>query len=225
MAMDVHVVKRGEVLWQIALESNRTIEQIALCNGISDPNRIEAGQVLRIPPKTVVARCPVGRDKTDYFEYGVIYPKGHRFAGKPHTGVDFHEAAGAHVYAIGPGVLRVHSYDRDGYGWYVLIEHRLPGAPIFSLYGHLERPTQALIHPGQIVDNQTVIGREGCTGAGSGGIVHLHFELKQTDELGLFGKVNPGNLDNYYYNPRQVLENEEFSLLPLWCWNCSRCHE
>lgn len=218
--MDVHVVERGETLWQIALNNGRTVEQIASCNCIDDPNKIEAGQVLRIPPKTVAARYPMDKEITDYFEYGVIYPKGHRFAGKPHTGVDFHVKEGAPVYAIGPGIVRKQGNDKDGYGYYNLIEHRLVGnIPIYSFNAHLA----LVLFPGQVVDNQTVVGREGCTGAGSGGIVHLHFELKQTDELGLFGKVNPGNLDNYFYNPREVLENEEFQFLPLWCWNCKNC--
>ena len=44
-----HIVKPGENLYRIALQYKTTIAAIVAANGISNPNRIHAGQVLKIP--------------------------------------------------------------------------------------------------------------------------------------------------------------------------------
>ncbi len=44
-----HVVRPGETLWGIARQYGLTVEQIAAANGITNPSRIFAGQVLTIP--------------------------------------------------------------------------------------------------------------------------------------------------------------------------------
>ena len=219
--MDIHVVKPGETLWKIARSSGRTVNQLAMCNNIVDPNLIQVGRVLRIPPRTDVARYTMDKKTTPYFEYGVIYPKGHRFAGKPHPGVDFHSRQNEYVFSIAPGIVRYVGYDVFGYGNYVLIEHRLVGdIKLYSLSAHL---SAVVVKIGYVLSAGDVIGYEGCSGAGAGGIDHVHFELKWTDELDLFSKITPENLDNYYANPREVLENEELRFIQLWCWNCHNC--
>src|SRR5258706_1297072 len=45
----VHVVQRGETLYQIAQQYNLTVEAIALFNNIADPTNIQVGQRLLIP--------------------------------------------------------------------------------------------------------------------------------------------------------------------------------
>jgi LysM repeat protein len=45
-----HTVRAGENLFRIGLAYGFTIEELASYNGISDPARIEVGQVIRIPP-------------------------------------------------------------------------------------------------------------------------------------------------------------------------------
>ena len=44
-----YTVRRGDTLWAIARRYHTTVEDIAQANGITDPNRIYVGQVLRIP--------------------------------------------------------------------------------------------------------------------------------------------------------------------------------
>jgi LysM repeat protein len=46
-----YVVKRGDNLYRIALAFGLTYQQLAQYNGITDPNDIYVGQVLRIPPR------------------------------------------------------------------------------------------------------------------------------------------------------------------------------
>ncbi|HET7678366.1 MAG TPA: LysM domain-containing protein [Candidatus Limnocylindrales bacterium] len=54
----VHIVARGENLTQIARRYGVTVEAIALANGIEDPNLIEPGQRLIIPPREGAAPSP-----------------------------------------------------------------------------------------------------------------------------------------------------------------------
>jgi LysM repeat protein len=46
-----YVVKAGDNLYRIALSFGLSYQQLAQYNGITDPNSIYAGQVLRIPPR------------------------------------------------------------------------------------------------------------------------------------------------------------------------------
>lgn len=48
----VHVVRWGENLYRIALRYGTTVQAIATANGITNPNRIYAGQRLVIPAAT-----------------------------------------------------------------------------------------------------------------------------------------------------------------------------
>lgn len=45
-----HVVQPGENLYRIALRYGLTVAELAQYNGIANPNQIEVGQVIRIPP-------------------------------------------------------------------------------------------------------------------------------------------------------------------------------
>ncbi len=46
----VHIVQAGENLYRIGLQYGFTIEALAAYNGLSNPNRLEIGQQIRIPP-------------------------------------------------------------------------------------------------------------------------------------------------------------------------------
>lgn len=49
MAQQVHVVQRGENLWNIAVQYGRTIQEVAQANGIAPPYVIHAGNHITIP--------------------------------------------------------------------------------------------------------------------------------------------------------------------------------
>ena len=49
----IHIVRWGENLYRIARYYGTTVEAIAAANGIANPNRIYAGQRLRIPHGTI----------------------------------------------------------------------------------------------------------------------------------------------------------------------------
>ncbi len=58
MAQQVHVVQRGETLYSISRRYDRTVEEIAQANGLSEPYIIHAGNQLTIPPVGGVTQAP-----------------------------------------------------------------------------------------------------------------------------------------------------------------------
>jgi LysM repeat protein len=50
VAAPTHTVEPGDTLFLLARRFGTSVEAIAQANGISDPNAIEVGQVLQIPP-------------------------------------------------------------------------------------------------------------------------------------------------------------------------------
>lgn len=57
-ATQIHTVRRGDTLRVIAARYNTTVAAIASLNNIANPDRIEVGQVLRIPSGATVAPAP-----------------------------------------------------------------------------------------------------------------------------------------------------------------------
>lgn len=53
-----HIVQRGETLFRIGLRYGVTVDSLARANGIANPNRIYAGQVLIIPDGTSSQAAP-----------------------------------------------------------------------------------------------------------------------------------------------------------------------
>ncbi|MEI8312247.1 MAG: M23 family metallopeptidase [Verrucomicrobiota bacterium] len=63
----------------------------------------------------------------------------------------------------------------SNYGRYIVVEHRVEGCPIYTLYAHL---ASAAIEPGQEVRQGDVLGRLGFSGAGiDRARAHVHFEI------------------------------------------------
>jgi LysM repeat protein len=46
----IHIVQAGENLYRIGLRYGFTAEELAAYNGITNPDRIDVGQQIRIPP-------------------------------------------------------------------------------------------------------------------------------------------------------------------------------
>jgi murein DD-endopeptidase MepM/ murein hydrolase activator NlpD len=103
-----------------------------------------------------------------------------------HRGIDYYDAEGTDVFAIGPGTVRgVYAEGSAQYpsgGNVLVIEHALPadrtfhGAPVtrfFSVYMHLATFGVAEEEP---VDRGDVVGTMGMTGDTD--FVHLHFETR-----------------------------------------------
>jgi len=161
-------------------------------------------------PAGMSFRYPMDTTDTPYLRYGQPYGSG-RFKGIPHPGVDFLGEQDAPVYAIGNGRVIWDRFDRNGYGHYRMIAHRLiTGEQVYSLYAHLQ--LHSVDWAGVWVVRGEVIGYQGATGAA--GRPHLHFECKRSDELALYSKLNYSTLNVYFYDPYTLLDIARFD--PGW---------
>lgn len=106
--------------------------------------------------------------------YTLTSPFGNRFhpilnIWRMHNGVDLACAAETPIYASRSGVVTVASYQADGAGNYVQLDH---GDGYRSIYMHM---TRYIVKPGQTVTAGEVIGYVGSTGLSKGN--HLHFGI------------------------------------------------
>jgi murein DD-endopeptidase MepM/ murein hydrolase activator NlpD len=85
-----------------------------------------------------------------------------------HQGLDIKVQTGDTIYAAFDGKVRITSYQRRGYGYYVVVRHN---NGIETLYAHLSK---RLVDVNQNVKAGDPIGLGGNTGRSSGS--HLHFE-------------------------------------------------
>lgn len=87
-----------------------------------------------------------------------------------HYGTDLDLDTGDPVYSGFDGIVRIKSYDRYGYGYYIVIRHK---NGLETVYGHLSKQ---LVDIGQEVKAGDLIAKGGSTGRSTGS--HLHYELR-----------------------------------------------
>ena len=101
-----------------------------------------------------------------------------------HRGIDLGLQVGDTVRAAFDGKVRIKSYERRGYGYYLVLRH--PNG-LETVYGHLSR---FLVRENQIVRAGDAIALGGNTGRSSGS--HLHFETR------FLGKdINPAEIIDF----------------------------
>lgn len=160
-----HKVAPGETLSSIAQRYGTTIKAIQSLNGISDPNRVRIGQVLKIPASgggSSSLRCPVQGKVTFMNDWG--FP---RSGGRFHEGNDLFAARGTPAVAVVGGTVQQKTGVLGG------LQVKLLGDDGVSYYyTHLDRFGAA----GRVAAG-TVIGLVGSTGNAAGGPPHVHFEV------------------------------------------------
>ncbi|RRB00959.1 peptidoglycan DD-metalloendopeptidase family protein [Larkinella rosea] len=128
-----------------------------------------------------------------YNEHRVIYRRSPHFnqTEEPrcvHLGIDLWAVAGTPVFAPLDGV--VHSFqDNNHFGDYgptIILEHGWEEKPLYSLYGHLSRPSLRGLHVGMPVKTGQKIAEIGPFPENGDWPPHLHFQL-MTDLLGHTG--------------------------------------
>ena len=111
-----------------------------------------------------------------------------------HQGLDIKVQTGDTIYAAFDGKIRITSYQRRGYGHYVVVRHN---NGIETLYAHLSKK---LVKVNQNVRAGDPIGLGGNTGRSSGS--HLHFETilmgKSIDPALLFDFKNQTVTGEHY---------------------------
>lgn len=173
---------------------------------------------------------PVGiPDGTGYsvtLDKGELYPR----AGgdKPHLGEDF-DINGLDtefpVYSISNGVVRSAANEGTGWGYCVIIDHKLPDNSIVSsMYAHLKTDSFDTfnIYPGKIVSRGEQIGSIGATSESNGvsWAPHLHLEIRRDSSLGAehgyaydsTGWLEPTNLNG---DTNGFIDNNRPTIEPL----------
>lgn len=145
----------------------------------------ESRVAYNIPLESTLPRVPYSGSRIAYNPNGLIFPlsipasitsifgwRNHPITGETrfHSGTDLGAAMGTPVIAAFTGQVEVADFV-GGYGLTAILNHN--GA-VQTLYAHM---SQLFVQPGQWVQQGTVIGLVGSTGASTG--PHLHFEVRQ----------------------------------------------
>lgn len=127
---------------------------------------------------------------------------------RTHKGVDLKLQIGDTVRAAFSGKVRLTKYERNGYGYYVIIRH--PNG-LETVYGHLSK---FLVKPNEDVEVGQPIALGGNTGRSTG--PHLHFETRYMGYA-----INPGAIfdfanqtthtDYYTFNKKTYTKARNYS--------------
>ncbi|MCI5113768.1 MAG: M23 family metallopeptidase [Candidatus Electrothrix sp. AW1] len=91
-----------------------------------------------------------------------------------HPGIDLKGKIGQKIKATADGIVKTSSYEKNGFGNYVILRH---GNGYETLFGHLSK---RLVKEGVKVQRGQVLGLLGNTGRSTG--PHLHYEVRYNKE-------------------------------------------
>ncbi len=170
-----HRVRAGESLWSIAGQHGIPLSLILRANRVSDPDKLQVGQVLNLP--VTYTRASRG---TSIIQSGppisFAWPltgtitSGYGWRkGEFHEGVDVAAERGTDICAARDGLVVFAGWSY-GYGRTVKIDH---GDGYSTLYAHASK---TLVEVGEQVSAGQAIAKVGSTGRSTG--PHLHFEVR-----------------------------------------------
>jgi len=179
-----HQVKPGETLFSICKAYKADLQEVAEINGISDADRLRAGQKVFIPDVEAVttAEKPAKKPKkkvaikkwTGQFIWpveGVLTSKFGIRRGRRHDGIDIGAPEGTDVCAAADGTVLYSGDQQTGYGNLIILSH---ADDMITVYAHNR---ENLVKENDTVKRGQVIGRVGQTGRATG--PHLHFEIRK----------------------------------------------
>ncbi len=143
-------------------------------NRLLNPNLLNNGDLAIVYP------LPVPAPITSPFGWRIHPISGTR---RFHSGTDIGAAQGTPVLAAYSGRVKGADY-MGGYGLAITIEHK--NGTLDTLYGHLSK---VAVRPGEWVEQGSMIGAVGSTGAATG--PHLHFEIRKLASDG-WATLDPG---------------------------------
>lgn len=183
-------VERGDTVYKIARENRTTVANIKRWNGLTNPDAIEVGQVLRIAPAAGSATAAessgagaAGSAKSDAGAQ-VSSPKAgpgvtlvwpaqgsviRSFDGKNSKGIDIANAAGTPVVAAATGNVVYAGNGLRGYGNMLIVKH---DDEYLTAYAHNR---VLLVKEGQTVQQGQQIAEMGDTDSNR---TMLHFEVR-----------------------------------------------
>lgn len=133
--------------------------------------------------------------------YGVTRPDIGQ-ADKSHNGLDMVGLSSKEIYPISSGTVSRVSYDKTGYGNYVIINHSDGSGS--SLYAHMAGTPNVSV--GQTVGPNTLLGIMGNTGNSFG--AHLHLEIQTTAwDWSRKSQINPANALGISNTPGTIVQD------------------
>lgn len=176
-AKGYYSIKPGDTLFGIAWRYGLDMQELAHWNGISDWNRIYAGNRLRLEPPSGVERKKVIAPRvTRAGQAGWQWPvRGEVLRefvpNKPgHQGLKIRGTRGQAIVAASDGEVAYSGTGLSGYGRMVIIKH---DKNTLSAYGYLQ---QALVREGQRVRQGEQIATMGISPQN---VAALHFETRR----------------------------------------------
>lgn len=191
----MHVVQRGETLYQIAWRYGRDFKDIALANHIDSPYTIYPGQKISLSggrsnnsqQASKQERANVQAQKSfaqpvekiaagKQFKNDWVWPvhgkiiKHYQSQGVGLKGIDLSGRLGTPIKAAASGKVVYSGHGLRGYGQLIIIKHN---DIYLSAYGHNNR---LLVNEGQAVSKGQVIAEMGRSDAEQ---VKLHFEIRK----------------------------------------------
>jgi hypothetical protein len=144
----------------------------------NDPALIAAKKALPAvaPPDTAAANAPQEAVWPMHGQITTFFGEKGRYYHPVHTGIDISDGQPSGVTPIRPfrsGKV-ILATRNSGLGNHVIVDH---GSGITSVYAHM---SSIAVKPGQDVDTNSVLGRQGSTGVSTG--PHLHFEIRVNDQ-------------------------------------------
>lgn len=192
-----HKVRFGDSIWRIARAYRVDVQELAEYNNILDPNDVQPGIKLYIPPRSKAfsfKKLPFGESvgaappstkggKGDAyakpirvfrgrFDWPISGKVGSLFGirnGRRHDGIDISTSAGTPIHASASGSV-VFSGEMRGYGNLILLRHP---DDFFTAYAHNSKNK---VQKGKAVKKGQVIALVGKTGRATA--PHLHFEIR-----------------------------------------------
>lgn len=189
-------VERGDTLAKIARQHGQTVGNLARWNQISNPNRIEVGQVLRVTPPVGIATsgpssrpaataptgsratparptAPAKADPAPPQRIALVWPAQgkviRQFNGSSSKGIAISAPAGSPVRAAANGTVAYAGNKLRGYGNLIILKH---SSNFITIYAHNRK---LLVVEGQRVRQGQNIAEMGDTDTSQ---VQLYFELR-----------------------------------------------
>ena len=179
---DVYTVRPGDTLIRIGLDSGQGPSDIARWNGLSDPGKIVAGQVLRLVPPasgemppmvkpiTPALPTPVVSDDDLTWAWPCRGPVLSGFSQSKKNGIEIGGAAGDAVLAAADGKVVYAGAGLRGYGNLVILKHN---NTYVTVYAHNQA---VLVKEDDAVKRGQKIAEVGSSEADR---VKLHFEVRK----------------------------------------------
>ena len=153
----------------------------------------------------------------DEFQITATYGQKGSYWANGHKGIDF-VAENKNIYCTCDGVVRVISYDANGWGNYISIGDENGNRHIFC---HLKN-NSIRVKEGQKVNRTTLIGLMGNTGNSTG--VHLHYQLNDkndnpidpTSYLGIPNKKGSYNSKDYVIKEDNDMTFKDSNKISSW---------